>query len=238
MRHCEAGDRRNFTTRLAMSTSDTVGASSVAPKLTQIQKPWVDSPCKRTELIKLILRKLSVLLLFLTQKYRVQFLQNVFFLINQDILLSLSDSSASVAGFPFFPLPETKRCLESLLKFRLLCSFGAYRQIVHLNEDQSVHASAKSVVHVQTGFQQRLSISLLDEPSCQSTMPSKRGIVETVYRGNKLNEGPKWQVQTLARLHKQRTSRAIQRVRLTERVFEVCNRQRQITQLQQKKGTS
>ena len=53
--------------------------------------------------------------------------------------------------------------------------------------------------------------------------------------GNKLNEGTRWQVQTLARLHKQRTSGAIQRVRLTERVLEVRNRQRQITQLQQKK---
>ena len=36
-------------------------------------------------------------------------------------------------------------------------------------------------MHVQTGFQQRLSISLLDEPSRQGTMPSKRGIVETVH---------------------------------------------------------
>ena len=90
-------------------------------------------------------------------------------------------------------------------------------------------------MYVQTGFQQRLSISLLDEPSRQGTMPSKRGIVETVHRGNKLNEGSKWQVQTLARFHKQRTSRTIQRVGLTERVLEVCDRQHQITQLQQKK---
>ena len=97
------------------------------------------------------------------------------------------------------------------------------------------HASARSVVHKQTGFQQRLSISLLDEPSHQGTMPSKRCIVETVHRSNKLNEGSRWQVQTLARFHKQRTSRTIQRVGLTERVLEVCNRQRQITQLHQEK---
>ena len=113
----------------------------------------------------------------LTQKYRVQFLQNLFFLINQDILISLSDSSARIAGLSFFPLPKTERCLEPLLKFRLLHSFGAYRQVVTFNEDQSVHASTGSVVHVQTRFQQRLSISLLDEPRRQGTMPSKRGIV-------------------------------------------------------------
>ena len=80
---------------------------------------------------------------------------------------------------------------------------------------------------VQAGFQQRLSISLLDEPSRQGTMPSKRSIVETVHRGNELNKGSRWQVQTLTRFHKQRTSRSIQRVGLTERVFEVRNRQRQ-----------
>ena len=56
------------------------------------------------------------------------------------------------------------------------------------NEEQSVHASTGSVVYVQTGFQQRLSISFLDEPSRQGTMPSKRSIVETVHRGNELNK--------------------------------------------------
>ena len=58
------------------------------------------------------------------------------------------------------------------------------------NEEQSVHASTGSVVYVQTGFQQRLSISFLDEPSRQGTMPSKRSIVETVHRGNELNKNP------------------------------------------------
>ena len=148
-------------------------------------------------------------------------------------MISLSDSSASIAGFSFFPLPKTERCLEALLKFRLLHSIGAYRQVVNFNEDQSVHASTGSVVYVQTGFQQRLSISLLDEPSRQGTMPWKRSIVETVHRGNELNKRSKWQGQTLTRFHKQRASRSIQ-----QRVFEVRNRQRQITQLQQKKGTS
>ena len=42
-----------------------------------------------------------------------------------------------MAGLSFFPLPETKRCLEPLLKFHLLHSFGAYRQVVNFNEDQS-----------------------------------------------------------------------------------------------------
>ena len=55
------------------------------------------------------------------------------------------------------------------------------------------------------------------------------------HRGNELNKGSRWQVQTLTPFHKQRASRSIQRVGLTERVFEVRNRQRQITQLQQKK---
>ena len=34
-----------------------------------------------------------------------------------------------------FTLPKTERCLEPLLKFRLLHSFGAYRQVVNFNED-------------------------------------------------------------------------------------------------------
>ena len=168
----------------------------------------------------------------------MKFLQNVFFLINQDILISLSDSSASIAGLSFLPLLNTERCLENLLKFRLLHSFGAYRQVVNFNEDQSVHASTGNVVHVQTEFQQRLSISLLDEPSRQGTMPSKRGIVETVHWGNELNKRSRWQVQTLTRFHKRKASRSIQRVGLTEPIFEVRSGQRQITQLQQKKGTS
>ena len=150
-------------------------------------------------------------------------------------MISLSDSSASIAGLSFFPLPKTERCLEPLLKFRLLHSFGAYRQVVNFNEDQSVNASTGSVVHVQTGFQQRLSISLLDGPCRQGTMPSKRGIVETVHRGNELNKRSRWQVQTSHGSTNKRASRSIQRVGLTERIFEVRNRQRQITQLQQKK---
>ena len=118
----------------------------------------------------------------------MKFFQNVFFLINQGILISQSDSSASAAGLSFLPLSKTERCLEPLLKFRLLYSLGAHRQVVNFNEDQSVNVSTRSVMHIQTGFQQRLSISLLDEPSCQGTMPSKRGIVETVHWGNELSK--------------------------------------------------
>ena len=61
-------------------------------------------------------------------------------------------------------------------------------QFINFNEDQSVNTSSGSVMHIQTGFQQRLSISLLDEPSLQGTMPSKRCIVETVHWGNELNK--------------------------------------------------
>ena len=134
------------------------------------------------------MQELPVFLLFFAQRYREIFFQNVFFLISQDILISLLDSSASEAGLSFLPLSKTERCSEPPLKFRLLYSLGAYRQIINFNEDQSINASTGRVMHIQRGFQQRLSVSLLDEPSRQGTMPSKRGIVETVTLGQRVEK--------------------------------------------------
>ena len=61
----------------------------------------------------------SVLLQFLTQEHWMKLLQDLLFLIDQRILISLPNSSSCAAGLPFFPLPEAKRGLEPRLKFRL-----------------------------------------------------------------------------------------------------------------------
>ena len=70
----------------------------------------------------------------------MKLLQDILFL-DQHILISLPNSSACAAGLPFFPLPEAKRGLEPLLKFRLLCPLGASCKVVNFHEDQSIDTS-------------------------------------------------------------------------------------------------
>ena len=106
----------------------------------------------------------------------MKLLQDILFLIDQHILISLPNSSACAAGLPFFPLPEAKRGLEPLLKFRLLCPLGASCKVVKFHEDQSIDTSTRGTVCLQARFHQGLPVSLPDEPGrqCHRSGPSLR----------------------------------------------------------------
>ena len=109
VRQCEAEDRRNFTTRLAMRTSDTVCAFKCCAK--------IDADPEASGRLSLA----TQLILYTSEQHPVrasclsavshakiqgEVSPECSFLINQDILVSLSDSSASIAGLSFLPLPK------------------------------------------------------------------------------------------------------------------------------------
>ena len=95
----------------------------------------------------------------------MKLLQVIIFLTDKNVLISLPDSSACVAGLQFFPLPEAKRTLQPLLKFRLLGPLGSHCKVANFDENQSVDTSTRGEVCVQARFQQGFPVSLLDEPS-------------------------------------------------------------------------